>query len=203
MLNRETNQMNSLKKKNILMITHSYASFQKDQIEIISKYFNHVYVLVRYKPIAEISNILAISFLKPHRKKYVFQLTDKPDNVTIIPVPLYYIPTDSTYKKLGRKHFKAVLKIIKKNDIKFDLVHSHFAWSAGYVGGKIKEKFNVPLIVTCHGYDIYDLPFRSAEWYNNIRQVLLTADSIITVSKSNLEYINSLNIKSDVSIIPN
>ncbi len=67
----------------------------------------------------------------------------------------------------------------------------------------MKEKYNVPLIVTAHGYDIYDLPFRDKEWKEKIEYVLNEADYIITVSESNLKCINQLNIKTPVKVIPN
>ena len=130
-------------------------------------------------------------------------LTNKPLNSKVYPTPILYAPFDSQYKKLGEKHFKIVEKAIDKNNIKFDLIHSHFTWSAGYVGAKLKEKYNVPFVVTAHGYDIYDLPFRDEEWKEKIEYVLNTADYIITASNSNLECIKKLNVKSPVRVIPN
>ena len=139
-----------MKNKNILYIVHRYNSFQKDPIEIMAKHFNKVYVLVRYKPIAELSKILPINALEIHTKDYSIDLTNKPENVHVFPTPLFYLPTKRGYKNLGEKHYKAILKQIKKLNIKFDIIHCHFTWSAGYVGMKLKEKFNKPLIITKH-----------------------------------------------------
>ena len=194
---------NGLKGKNLLIISHNYNDFIKDQTEIISSHFKHIDVLVRHNPIAEISNLLPIEYLKPCRKESLIILTNKPENIGVIPTPVVYLPTDSGYKKLGEKHFKAVEKTIKNDSINFDLIHSHFTWSAGYVGAKLKEKYNVPFIVTAHGYDIYDLPFRDEEWGEKIEYVLNAADYIITVSNSNLECIKNLNVKTPVKVIPN
>jgi glycosyltransferase involved in cell wall biosynthesis len=110
---------------------------------------------------------------------------------------------DSQYKNLGDKHFRVVDKTIMRNDIIFDLVHSHFTWSAGYVGAKLKEKYGVPFVVTAHGYDIYKLPFKDEQWKKNIEYVLNSADYIITVSNSNLECIKKLDVSTPVKIIPN
>ena len=118
-------------KTNILYIVHSYGSFQKDPIEKLSKYFKNVYVLVRYKPIAEISKLLPIDSLKNHTKDNVLDLTNKPENVHVYATPLWYLPTKRGYKNLGKKHFKAVEKQIEKLNIKFDIIHCHFTWSAG------------------------------------------------------------------------
>ena len=187
----------------LLAISHSYNSFQKDQIESLSSYLNFVYVLVRYNPIAEISSYIPIPALDPFKLDSKIGITNKPSNIKVYPTSILYAPFDSQYKKLGEKHLKAAEKAIKKNSMKFDFVHSHFTWSAGYVGAKLKEKYNVPFIVTAHGYDIYDLPFRDEEWKEKIKYVLKAADYIITVINSNLECIKKLNVKTPVKVIPN
>lgn len=187
----------------VLFITNSYRSFIKDQIELISEQLNHVYVLVRYNPIAEISRFIPSEELKNHRKEFQIDLSNTPSNVRVFVLPLLYLPTDLGYKKLGEKHFKAVQKTIQKNKIEFDLIHAHFAWSSGYAAAKLKERYSVPFIVTTHGYDIYDLPFRNNEWKVNVEYVLNRADQIITVSNSNLECIKKINVKKPVSVIVN
>lgn len=189
--------------KNLLVVSHSYANFIKDQIEQISAHYKCITVLSRYNPISEISSIVPINFMKPFTKASTIDLSNKPSNVNILATPILYIPTDSGYKTLGKKHLKVVEERIQKNNIRFDLIHSHFLWSAGYVGAKLKEKFNVPFIATAHGYDIYDLPFRDDDWKEKIKCVLDAADYIITVSRTNLECLNKLGIKTPVKVIPN
>jgi glycosyltransferase involved in cell wall biosynthesis len=130
-------------------------------------------------------------------------LTNTPVNVNVWPTPILYAPIDSQYKKLGDKHFKAAEKAIQKHNINFDIIHSHFTWSAGYAGAKLKEKYNVPFVITAHGYDIYSLPFKDEEWKSKIEYVLNAADHIITVSKSNLECIKKLDVNTPVTVLPN
>lgn len=194
--------MIQLSEKNILFLTHSYSSFQKDQIEIISNYFNHVYVLVRYKPISEISGLFPFNFLRTHRKKFAIQLKDKPKNINVIPVPLYYLPTKRGYVNLGKKHLESVENILYNNRIKFDIIHAHFLWSAGFVGSSLKNIRNIPFVVTAHGYDIYKLPFENNDWYNKIRKVACNADSVITVSKRNVSCLEKLNVF-NCHLVPN
>lgn len=193
----------NLKNNKILFISHGYRVFVKDQIEQISDLFDKVTVLSRYNPISEISNIIPINYLKPFRKASIMDISNKPSNVNVISTPIFYYPTDSGYKSLGNMHLKAVENAIRKYNIKFDLIHTHFTWSSGYAGAKLKEKYGVPFVVTAHGYDIYDLPFRDDDWGEKIKYVLNTADCIITVSSSNLECIKKLNIATPVKIIPN
>lgn len=195
--------MNNLNKKNILFLTHDYSTFTKDQIEEIAKYFNKVYVLFRYKPIAEISNFINFPYLNIYKKSYVMNLNNVPKNIEVIPIPLWYLPTDFFYKKIGEWHFKAVDKIIEKNKIHFDLIHAHFAWSAGFVGKKLKEKYNKPLIITGHGYDVYYLPFKNFDWRRRMQSVFNAANFVITVSKSNYLKLKKLQINSIINIINN
>jgi len=192
-----------VKSNKLLVISHSYNRFQKDQIECLSSYLDFVYVLVRCNPIAEISSYIPIPALDPFKLDSKIDIAGKPANLEVYPTPILYAPFDSQYKKLGEKHFRAVEKAINKNNIKFDLVHSHFIWSSGYVGAKLKEKYGVPFIVTAHGYDIYDLPFRDEEWKEKIEYVLNAADCIITVSNSNLECIEKLNVETPVKVLLN
>lgn len=104
---------------------------------------------------------------------------------------------------MGDKLYHTVDKIITENNINFNLIHSHFTWPTGYVGMKLKEKYNVPFIVTAHGYDIYHLPFKDEDWTEKIRSVLKSADYIITVSNSNLKFIQKLKVNNHVMVLPN
>jgi len=60
-------------------------------------------------------------------------------------------------------------------------------------------------VVTAHGYDVYDLPFRSELWFQRVKFVFDSADHVITVSKSNYEVLtNKISVSHEkVSIIPN
>ena len=189
--------------KNLLVIAQSYKNFVKDPVDMSSHYFNQINVYVRHNPFAEFSNIFPINYLKPFTKKNIINLTSKPNNVNVISTEIIYLPTRNGYLNLGEKHFKAVDKQIGKKINNFDLIHSHFVWSSGYAGAKLKEKYNIPFIVTAHGHDIYDLPFRDEEWKERIRYVLNSADHIITVSDSNLKCIDKLKVKTPVTVIPN
>lgn len=191
------------RKKNILYLTHAFTNFQKDQIEILAGHFNKVYVLVRHKPIAELANYLPISSAYNHTFKSRFNFSELPANVIVIPVPLWYVPLDYCYKRLGDYHLKVVLKIIARNKIHFDLIHSHFIWTAGYVGVRLKEHFQKPCIITGHGGDVYKFPFKSKYWFKQISGFLSKTDRLITVSRKNVEYLNRLASKKPVSVIPN
>lgn len=188
-----------LKDKNILYIVHSYHSFQKDSIEALAKEFKNVYVIVRYKPFAEISKIIPISILKIHRKGHVIQEEGKPDNVHIFTASLWYLPFRWFYKYLGKYHYKVVERIIKKNKIKFNIIHSHFTWTSGYVGMRLKEKYGVPFILNIHSSNVLEEQLRLKD-----KEIIATwekADAIIVVNKESIKDLKKYN--KETYYIPN
>lgn len=188
--------------KRLLVLAHTYHSFVKDQVEALASHFAEITVLVRYKPIAEIANWLPIHALKPHTKAAAIDLWNKPENVRVIPVPLFYLPTDRGYKKLGAQHFAAVKRIIERESIQFDFIHAHFVWSAGHVGAGLKEVFAKPVIVTAYRYGVTELPFKDVEWRTKIESVLNTVDHVITISQSNKSCIDQLDVRTPIHLIP-
>ena len=206
--------MTNLKNKNILYVTHVYKDWIKDPIELMAKEFNHVYVLVWHKPIADILDMFSSDLLiklenlifkeshKIYTKKYKFDIKGLPENVTVLPVNPFYLPISFWRDRIGEQHYKQVEKVIKENNIKFDIVHSHIIWSAGYVGMKLKEKYNVPLIVTGHGRDVYKRPYESKLRMSNTKKILQSADRVLTVSNFMAKEIKNISDK-DAQVIPN
>jgi glycosyltransferase involved in cell wall biosynthesis len=192
-----------MEKSNLLIISHMYATFVKDQVDQMAPHFQNIFVLVRTNPIAEISRIIPISYLIPFSVAQKIDLSKKPENVFVFQTPVLYLPTAAGYEKLGRNHLKSVEKVIQKNFLKFDIIHAHFTWSAGYVGSELRDKYGVPFIITAHGMDIYDLPFTNPFYKDQITRILNNADHIITVSRNNLASIEKLGIKKPVSVILN
>jgi len=185
---------------NLLVLTQNYTSYVKDPMDIISKNFNHVYVMVRYNPIANISDYVSINSLKPFRKNSLINLTNKPENLTVIPIAVPYLPTNYGYKKLGDQQLKIVNKIITKNKLDFDLIHSHFTWTSGYVGKKLKEIYEVPFILTVHENQEWFLK----EYHSKFEKIYDTwgsANAIIRVNKIDIPLLEQFN--KNIYYIPN
>jgi len=194
---------NKLDDVNLAVICHSYNNFQKDPIDAIAPCVSSVNVFVRTNPFAEIGKFLAIPQLERFSTTYKIDQTGVSENTHVYPTPIWYIPTDRDYKRLGERHYVHVKSLMQKHGTKFDLIHAHFIWSAGYVGARLKEEYGVPFVVTGHGYDVYSLPFKDHEWREKIEYVLNTADHVITVSQSNLACIRKLDVSTPVTVIPN
>jgi glycosyltransferase involved in cell wall biosynthesis len=170
---------------------------------MLAPVFSSVNVFVRVNPFAEVGKFLPIPRLERFSSTYKIDRADIPENIHVYPTPTRYIPIDRGYKSLGERHYSCVKSLMQKSGTKFDLIHAHFVWSAGYVGARLKEEGGVPFVVTGHGYDIYSLPFKDDEWREKIEYVLNTADHIITVSRSNLACIKKLDVSTPVTVIPN
>jgi len=194
---------NGLDDVNLVEICHSYNNFQKDPIDIVAPYVSSVNVFVRVNPFAEIGKYLPIPQLERFSSVYKINQIGIPENTNVYPTPIWYIPTDRGYKNLGERHYSHVKSQLQKCGAKFDLIHAHFTWSAGYAGARLKEEHGIPFVVTGHGYDVYSLPFKDHEWREKIEYVLNTADHVITVSQSNLACIRKLDVSTPVTVIPN
>ncbi|ABR54109.1 glycosyl transferase group 1 [Methanococcus vannielii SB] len=193
-------------KKRILVIAPQYNFFVKDQVDELSKSVENINILIKYNPLTEISKYIPhkhANYFKKYTKKKLINNINKPSNLKVHLIPTVYFKTDGNNEKLGDMLFKKFDKYIQKNNLKFDLIHAHFTYPYGHAASKLGIKYNVPIVVTAHGYDIYDLPFRDPYWKSTISQTLNSASQIITVGKKNTESIDKLGIKTPVSVIPN
>ena len=190
-------------KPDMLIIAPTYAYFVKDQVETLAPRFGKVSAVVTHNPIADLSGFLPVESLKPFAWKAKVDLRGKPGNVEVSGAVTLYLPTDGMYKKLPARCLRAVDRVLEKRMIHADISHSHFVSPQGYAGVRLKEKYGIPSIVTAHGYDVYDLPYRSEEWRELVASTLDAADHVITVSHSNLRHLERLRVKAPVSVIPN
>lgn len=193
----------------ILVLPHRYDFFVKGAVEATAKYVESINVLVRHNYLAEISKYFPIGrFLLNvgrYSKNNLLNLKGKPENVNVHLVSLLYFVTDGKNKSLGDKLAKKTEKIIKKKGIQFNLIHAHFTYPYGYAGVKLGEEFNVPVVITAHGFDVYDLPFRDEGWERKIKWVLNQTSHVITVSQSNKKIlVEKLGVNENkLSVSPN
>ncbi|MDN5339309.1 MAG: hypothetical protein PWQ30_418 [Euryarchaeota archaeon] len=187
----------------LMILSDHYLTFVKDQVELLAKAFVHTDVYVRYHPATEISRVFPDPRLKAFRKDSLIDRTNLPGNISIHPISLFYLPFDHQFKRIGERYYNNVNDKLQRSRTYPDLIHAHFIWPNGFVGAKLKKEYGIPFVVTAHGYDIYDLPFRDAEWKRRIEAILNAADVIITVSNSNRECMKRLDVTTPVNVVPN
>lgn len=83
------------------------------------------------------------------------------------------------YDSLNFMTCNQFVKWYKKN--KFDFIHGHFLWFAEQLP-MLKEKFNIPYIITCHGSDVHETPFVDPEKASAFSNILNSAKKVIFVS---------------------
>jgi glycosyltransferase involved in cell wall biosynthesis len=127
------------------------------------------------------------------------------DNVEVYFTKNIVAPINSLKKLRGFQGLRTSLKILKKTKFKPELIHAHFTWPSGYVAMKLKEELGIPYLITSHGYDAYELPFRNKFYFNIVKEVLDNANQIITVSNNNQNVmVKKLNVPPEkITVIPN
>jgi glycosyltransferase involved in cell wall biosynthesis len=194
----------------ILVIAANYSYFIKELVEAESKYVKKINVLVHHNYLAQISKFLPLDgYIKVVREFYLkeklIDVGSKPDNVKVDLLSLLYLIPDGRNKRFGDKIAKKFESYIKKYRIEFDIIHAHFIYPQGHIAVKLGRKFDKPVIITAHGHDIYDMPFRDNEWHKKIKLILDESNHIITVSESNRKIlVDKLKIRDEkVTVIPN
>ena len=168
--------------KNLLVISNNFPNqdnsyvadiFVKEQIKYLKNYFDKVYVI---SPVAY--GMERVRKTKHHDYQY--------DNVSVFFPKYFNLPF--FYSKL-REHWitletHAINNAIKRNKLSFDLIHAHFTWPSGAVAVKLKETFNVPVIITEHTHiTLYDELAHGDQTYINTWN---SCDAIIRVNKKDI-----------------
>lgn len=118
--------------------------FVKDQISLIKKYFNEIIVI---EPIPWVPKFLLNCF-KTHRRSRFEKNNYQYDNVKVYYPKFFILPFYMDFFDIFR--LKAVKNVIKKQNLKFDLIHAHMSWPCGYIGAKLKEICGI-FVLTIHG----------------------------------------------------
>ncbi len=209
-----------MKDDKLLIITSWFPSkgtsfsspFVYSQVRELSKFFNHVQVIsiIPYIPRKlRRKRLLKLLGMKNrwHQDIYSTHYGEDYDmgNMSVHYVK-YTIPPKYIFHGIFlRLTLKKIRRFISSGRINFSLIHAHFLWLPGYIAAHLKEEYDVPLVVTGHGSDVYTIPFKNPEWMKKIRFVVDNADSIITVGRENKKIlITDMGVPAEkVSVIPN
>lgn len=184
-----------MRSNNLLIISNNFPNvddsyvaeiFVKEQIKYLKNYFQTVYVI---SPVAYGMERLRKTTYKDYQYDNVKVFFPKYFNV-----PYFYTHLRSLWIYLETK---AILDLIDKEGIDFDLIHAHFTWPSGAVAVKLKEIFNVPVVITEHTHvTLYKELGRKNRYYIDTWK---ESDAIIRVSKKDIPLfidsgVNSNNI---------
>jgi teichuronic acid biosynthesis glycosyltransferase TuaC len=190
--------------KNLLVLVPDYPDehnkmigslFVKEQVAYLSKYFNQVYV------IAPVLNAFDMTAQSKYCKDY------KIDNISVYFPRCWFYPRAinlfpvSNYRKLSfDNRYSVIRKTIEKNNLKFDLIHSHMTFPATYAACKLKEEYHVPVVATIHedsGWLKEEIDMN----HEKLNYSWKNADILIRVNKTEIPLLQKYN--KDVRFIPN
>jgi glycosyltransferase involved in cell wall biosynthesis len=195
----------NLRNKNLLIIAPNFFTPIKEEILRIRSYFSSVHVVIPqpFFP-RSLLNIQTI------REKYLWISRTYPDTAKFynINVKFYHpkslvLPFNFMRKRAPEFFFRDFIRKISKIDLKVSLIHAHRV-DYGYMGARLKEKYNIPLIITTHGSDVYDFPFRGKYEYFIAKYVIKHADHIIAISRREAKCLLFIGCPIEkISVIPN
>lgn len=174
-----------MSKKNLLVISNSFPDedntfagdiFVKEQIKYLRRYFDNVYVV---SPVAYGMERLR----KTEHSDYQF------DNVQVffpkyVNNPLFWCYGRSLWVD---REARAIMSVIEKEDLHFNLIHAHFTWPSGAVAVKLKRSIEVPVVITEHTHEtLYKALREGNPYYTNTWK---ECDAIIRVNKKDVPLI--------------
>ncbi|OIQ05082.1 MAG: glycosyltransferase family 4 protein [Candidatus Altarchaeum sp. CG_4_8_14_3_um_filter_33_2054] len=199
-----------MKSKNLLIIANSFPHknclyggiFVKEQIDALAENFNKIYIIAPTPHLPEFFG--RFEWIPECWRKGINPIDYSYNNIQVYFPNFFMPPLNFLREKYAESAYKSTLKLILKENINFDMIHAHFIYYAGYVGAKLKEKYKKPLIITGHGNDVYELPFRFKNFEKMAKYALGNANYVTTVSKSNYEKLIELGVEKEKCIvIPN
>lgn len=174
-------------------------AFIKEQLSFIRKEFEEINVIVP-TPAAP-SFIKGMPFIPKTWKQFTERKNYSYYNVNVFFPRFFVLPLLKIGRNIGKTMAKKVTDTIEKNEIEFDLIHSHFTYPPGYAGNEVKKKYGRPHVITVHeDADWLKREVREEKCINSWRQ----ADCIIRVNKKDIGSITGSGISgSKIRYIPN
>lgn len=128
---------------------------------------------------------------------------DWPANVQPKLASLAYVRRDGRNPGLGGRLGRVWARQLAEGEPP-DLLHGQFLHPQGVAAAHASRRLGLPLVLTGHGFDVYDLPYRSGAWEALVRETLAQATAVITVSQRNATILRELGVPTTkLAIIPN
>jgi glycosyltransferase involved in cell wall biosynthesis len=180
-------------------------TFTKVQVDFLKDYFKKIIVISQTPLYPKILLPLKIhsSNITDYAKveDYIYE------NVKVFYPRYPVLPLRSLEEYRGKRTYESIRDCIIKNNITFDLVHSHFSYPSGYAGMRIARDYNKKHIVTLH--EIHQTRIKELTANPLILETWANANALINVNHNTvrlLEELQNHNVLSpyaDISYIPN
>ena len=158
--------------------------------------------------------VIAPRIKNANTEKVVYKRVEKTVNGNEIriftPTYLHLTSRKQTIKMSMNNHYKAVMKTIKKNNLKPDVVYGHFIYQCGLTAARVGKKLGIPSYCACGenstrfepGNQPYTTGFNFAGW----KSILETLTGIVSVSSNNKNLVLENNYVPEtmkIGIFPN
>ena len=189
-----------MSEKNLLVISNNFPNrdntfvgdvFVKEQIKYLRHYFDNVYVV---SPVAYGMERLRKT------KHFDYQI----DNVRVffpkyINNPLFWYYGRSLWVDLEAR---AIMSLIEKEDLHFELIHAHFTWPSGAVAVALKQKYSIPVVITEHTSNTFTKAIETQD--NVFTDTWGKADKIVRVRQGDISAFSRVSIPlQNIISIPN
>ena len=168
---------------------HRYigSSFVKNQLEPLKPFFKKIVV------ICPVPFCFGLNPSDRYCSDYQY------DNVNVYFPRCFFLPRNwripfltNRQKMRFDSRYHAIRQLIRKKNIRFDLIHAHFTWPSAYIAVRLKEEFHVPVIATIHEDSAWldeeihmDQPLLVRTWRNCDVLIRVNKQEIPVLSQSN------------------
>lgn len=185
---------------NLLILCNNYPDkdgrkigniFVKEQLKYISKYFLNVYVIVPSPlSISKVRRIPTENYSYGNIHVFFLRYLD---------FPLSYFLFRDLWVEIERR---SVSNFIEDNNLKFDIIHAHNTWRAGRIATRLKETFDVPVVITEHTSNVLYAAVGKKD--KQFVKAWNLSDAIIRVNKKDVHLIEIFAMAgSKIKVIPN
>jgi len=185
----------SLHKKTLLVITPDFPDeknqyigsiFVKNQLNPLKRYFKKIIVIA---PVFFSGGLLPND---RYCKNYSY------DTISVYYPRCLFLPRSvsiplvkNSDKLLFDTRLSAVKNLIKREHIRFDLIHAHFTWPSAFIAARLKEQYRVPVVATIHE-DSGWLDEELAMNAEPIQCAWQNADALIRVNKKEIPLLQKM-----------
>lgn len=132
-----------------------------------------------------------IRFVQKEYAPYMrIEKTDTGSSVRIFTPTYYHLSSRKQTMKLSmNNHFKAVMKVIKKENLHPDAVYGHFIYQCGLTAARVGKKLNIPSYCAC-GENSLRLMKKSEPYTTGLqncgwKEILSSLSGVVSVSEYN------------------
>lgn len=155
-------------------------SYIKNQIILLKKIHNVDFEVLTFKTRVPFGLDLLVSKYKTYKSIPDFI---KHDGINVHFLSRFAPPRNIGMSLTSEYMYRIIKKFIKKNNITFDLIHSHFLYPTGEAAKRLAVETKKPLIITVHGTDVNKYMTWNTYTEKKCKRTLQYADQVVAVSK--------------------